>query len=470
MSDPGAANPVEALHAAGALMAELSKVRDVPETLQAVTDGVRTVGFTAAALNLVRPDVDLEVSAVTGPDALREALAASPVQSRASWERVLAHGDQFGGLVLTDARTLAEQAPDLPTWYPDDELLAPLRDRDGSLLGVLSVGQPVDGLRPDPARCALLELYATHAAVAIENARLRVRLDAERERFLRTFEVAPIGMAVVTLAADGSGTIVRLNAALCDILGRPESELLGAQPRDYLHPEDRNAQDAARVSGERREVYAARVRVQRPDGAVRWCSVAAVNDLAEGTQAYRLVYVTDITDSKAREEVLEYAALHDPLTGLLNRRALGEALIGTSPVHGGTALLYVDLDDFKAVNDTHGHETGDQVLVEVARRLTATARLADVVARIGGDEFVVVARGLDEVSAQRLARRLAEAVGRPMDEVVTGLQVSCSVGIAVGGPGSDATELLRRADRNLLDAKESRREGRGYARGRPNAR
>src|SRR4051794_9761163 len=163
------------------------------------------------------------------------------------------------------------------------------------------------------------------------------------------------------------------------------------------------------------------------------------------------------------EERMRHDALHDPLTGLANRALCRERLIHalarTGRDHGAACVLFIDLDDFKAVNDLYGHAAGDALLIALARRLVATVRPADTVARLGGDEFVVVCEDIDQHTAIALGHRLAEAIHEPLD--VDGIEhrLSASIGIALGDAGRrDADGLLADADAAAYRAKA---EGRG---------
>jgi len=482
------------LRAARTLTAELSVVRDLPSTLQAVVDGVGQLGMDAAAMNLVRADGDLEVVAISGPPEVHEALAGV-VERRESWDRLLAAGQPWGSLVYVSAESVLEVAPEMKGWNPDlrlpagpdawcpgDELFAPLRDRFGGLIGVLSVDAPRAGRQPGPMAVELFEMYAAHAAIAIENARLRdaaaealaaqqaalaaqqeamALLDREKETFRQAFAAAPSGMAMISMGGPDDGRLLRVNRALCAMLGRSEEDLLAGGMLEHVHPDDRGAAVLAAPHSH----PGVHRRYLRADGSVRWCAVTAlpVEPYAD-EPGYRLVHLADITASKVREDRLVHLAHHDPLTGLANRRGLDDAFDDRA-----TALLYCDLDDFKLVNDEFGHQVGDRVLVEVGRRLQATARVGDVVGRLGGDEFVLVAHDLDEVGAARLARRIVVAVSRPLDDIVPGLRISCTVGVAVGAAGTGTADLLARADRQLLESKRTVPSSR-QARGRPSAR
>jgi diguanylate cyclase (GGDEF)-like protein/PAS domain S-box-containing protein len=155
------------------------------------------------------------------------------------------------------------------------------------------------------------------------------------------------------------------------------------------------------------------------------------------------------------EERMRHDALHDPLTGLANRTLLGDRLeqaLARSRRQGrATAVLFVDLDNFKAVNDTHGHAAGDAVLVEIGRRLRKALRPADTVARLGGDEFVTVCEATDQRSALMLGRRLQEAIQLPLRAGAAAHRLSASIGISLGDNGPDV--LLNRADAAAYHAK-----------------
>lgn len=176
---------------------------------------------------------------------------------------------------------------------------------------------------------------------------------------------------------------------------------------------------------------------------------------------------TDITVRKQAEQRIRHVAEHDGLTSLLNRaaflQALQAALVDVRHRARDFAVLYVDLDGFKPVNDQYGHAVGDQVLACVAARLSQVAREDDVVARLGGDEFALLQRGVtDRDSASRLAQRLVDAIAQPIEIESHTVQVGASVGIVMSpADGADAEDLLRKADSAMYLAKAT---GRGCAR------
>ena len=170
----------------------------------------------------------------------------------------------------------------------------------------------------------------------------------------------------------------------------------------------------------------------------------------------------DVTEPRRARHQLQFLATHDVLTELVNRRELVSTvttLLDNEPRTGrNVALLFIDLDGLKQINDTFGHAVGDDVIVGVARRIRDEVRESDTVARFGGDEFVVVLPRIHTVEdAERLAEKIQTAVAAPLMIDGVGVHVSLSIGIAVATPGEDADEALRRADAALYRAKRSGR-------------
>jgi diguanylate cyclase (GGDEF)-like protein len=191
----------------------------------------------------------------------------------------------------------------------------------------------------------------------------------------------------------------------------------------------------------------------------------------DGRPAWFAVSAQDITERRKAEQdlrdltaTLSVRAVRDPLTGLSNRVLLEErlrAVLARDARTGDTtALLFLDLDGFKAVNDEHGHLIGDAVLRTIADRLKAGVRPSDTVARLGGDEFVILVEGAKEDGVLALAQRLRTAVAEPMTVANLDLQVGVSVGVALSTGGVDEPiALLARADRTMYDAKRAGRSG-----------
>lgn len=242
---------------------------------------------------------------------------------------------------------------------------------------------------------------------------------------------------------------------------------------DHVHPDDLPALRAADVAvlgladGQEEQV---RYRLRGTDGSWHWIrrnTTPFARDPHTGEVVEVLGVARDVSEVVDHEERLTHAATHDLLTGLPNRARLADRLqesLGRSQRNGGrVAVLFCDLDGFKAVNDTAGHGAGDAVLVEVAARLRAAVRSDALVSRVGGDEFVIVVEDLREgVDAvlMALADRLVEVVRRPVIVDGTAHRVSASLGLAISWPGDTADVLLDRADAAMYSAK---RDGKNRA-------
>ena len=190
--------------------------------------------------------------------------------------------------------------------------------------------------------------------------------------------------------------------------------------------------------------------------------VAPTRALTEEELSFVRAVANTLATALARlrdEERMRHEAVHDPLTGLANRTLLhdrlGHALARSERDSGATAVLFVDLDNFKQVNDAHGHAAGDATLVELGRRLQTAVRPGDTIARLGGDEFVAVCEHVDESSALAVGRRLLEAIRRPFTTAEVQHQMSASIGIALGH--SDPDVLLANADAATYRAKAAGR-------------
>ena len=230
---------------------------------------------------------------------------------------------------------------------------------------------------------------------------------------------------------------------------------------ELVHPDDRERYRAndlsANASGDRFEIE---FRIVRPDGEIRWLRDVGQIERDESGVAIRQHGVTmDITERKELEERLRQQAFTDALTGLPNRAffatQLDDALVEASSAGNSVALLFLDLDGFKHINDSLGHSTGDQLLVAVGRRLRAMLRSVDVVARLGGDEFTVIMRGVASLEdAQIVAERIVEELRPPFQIDDQQLFITSSVGIALSRPGDQADDLLRRSDLAMYGAKQ----------------
>ncbi|WP_435812859.1 diguanylate cyclase CdgB [Streptomyces mirabilis] len=498
---------------------DLHTARSLADTLQAVADGVvNGLGYKLACVNLVRPDGDLVVAAFAGNSAT-EAQISGRVGSRESWERRLSMGEPWGELrFIPHAESWVFNEDDVPQWHtegpaplsedewhPSDILFAPMYTPGvsggsrGELIGVLSVDQPRNGRRPGLEQYEALQSYVFQASIAIGNARLRanmqralVRLEREQQSlraseqsFRQSFEYAPSGMAIAEMDGDQHGRILRTNDALCRLLGRPASAMRRYSFSDLVHPEDIHLVLRISVEGGRAEL-----RLGRRDGTYVWVSLrnSVVADAANGPR-FLLTHVEDIEERKLRELQLAHRASHDSLTGLPNggelrsrlkamlcpsrehkdqpdSGALEDNLRAPSHTHLQTpsksangsrslAVLFCDLDGFKSINDRYGHGTGDAVLIEVARRLSRQVRDGDTVARLSGDQFVVLAAGLSRADAHDLSVKLRNEIIQPIRVDDRAMRVGASFGIGWAHCGMTADETLNSADQQMYKAKRS---------------
>jgi diguanylate cyclase (GGDEF)-like protein/PAS domain S-box-containing protein len=255
----------------------------------------------------------------------------------------------------------------------------------------------------------------------------------------------------------GAGGCRYASDSVADMVGKPAEAVLGAAFLDYVHPDDRAAVESAGVDADLRELV---FRVVNRFG--EWRHVEArVSDLRDDRHVRGVVLNgRDVTERIRLEEELTRRAFHDDLTELANRalfrERLDRALVRSDRSRESFAVLLVDLDDFKQVNDSLGHDVGDQLLRVVADRFGAGAREGDTLARLGGDEFALLAEEVEEQLAVRLGHRLLQSLERPFSVAGRELTLTGSVGVVVhpGGPGS-SDELMRHADVAMYAAKEA---------------
>ncbi|KUJ53668.1 putative diguanylate cyclase YeaP [Streptomyces sp. MBT84] len=359
---------------------------------------------------------------------------------------------------------------------------------------------------------ARLRANMQRALVRLEREQQALR--ASEESFRQAFEYAPSGMAIAEMGGDQHGRILRTNDALCRLLGRPASAMRRYSFSDLVHPEDIGTLLRTSAEGGRAEL-----RLGRRDGTYVWVSLrnSVVADAADGPR-FLLTHVEDIEERKRRELQLAHRASHDSLTGLPNSAELrsrlsarlcqrpqslppgaADALDAAYGDHAaghpaafdgaghtfdfhprgpydafdhhvhtvapeidsddgtkGLAVLFCDLDGFKSINDRFGHNAGDAVLIEVARRLSRGVRDGDTVARLGGDEFVVLANGLGKADAQDLAVRLRNEIIQPIRVDGRAMRVGASFGIGWAHCGMTADEVLKSADERMYVEKRSR--------------
>ncbi|MGC8625947.1 MAG: diguanylate cyclase [Acidimicrobiales bacterium] len=309
-----------------------------------------------------------------------------------------------------------------------------------------------------------------------EGQRSAAQLLAERARLTRdtwraAFEAAPLGIAKVSL----SGRLQEVNPAFCALVGQERLFLLGRRFSTLVHPDDLGALAGFERPGRpARPVARAEVRLVASGGRLRWCEVSSVLVSGQSGQPHVLVHVVDITRYKRSQAQLRDLATRDPLTGLANRRwfELQLARHVRACLKDGPkgAVLVIDLDNFKNVNDTLGHQAGDQLVAQAAATFLRHLRDHDLLARVGGDEFAVLLRDGGAWSAESVARKLVIAArdemlvagrGGPRGHGVTGLNVTVSVGVAPFEvlSGESPQRALRAADVAMYSVKRSGRNG-----------
>ncbi len=316
----------------------------------------------------------------------------------------------------------------------------------------------------------MMERLGERVAQYVERSDAEEHLREAEERFHRAFEDAGAGMALIGVGGAIEGRFLEVNDALCASTRYSRGELLEMKIAAITHPEDApetlelvrqlTAGEIPSLQGETRLLDA--------DGGVVWTafSTSIIRD-GDGRPLYRIAQLQDVTERKRFEGQLQHLADHDPITALFNRRRLEEELArelaAAARYRTGGAVLALDLDNFKYVNDTLGHSAGDELIATVAGILRDRVRRTDTVARLGGDEFAIVLPHVDGRQAARIAEELLVAIRN--DAVVTtakgSRRATASIGIAPfpQAPGRlSGEELLIEADIAMYDAKEAGRD------------
>jgi diguanylate cyclase (GGDEF)-like protein/PAS domain S-box-containing protein len=344
-----------------------------------------------------------------------------------------------------------------PVWISGAGVLLPVRS-GRELNGVLEFDAP--GLAaPDPQLERVLRIVATGTAHFFGRALALENLRESEQRFASTMEWAAIGIAHV----DDSGRLLYVNPQLCRMLQYTERELTGMTVREISHPDDANATDEMRdaLRAGRIESFKMEKRYLRKDGTPLWVglTIATKRDRT-GRRIADVSIVEDISVRKSAEDRVRYVAMHDGLTGLPNRAMFGELLnlaLESAKRHSTqVAVLFIDLDRFKIINDSLGHDAGDVLLREIGSRLRQCLRASDVVARLGGDEFVVLLQDVNaESQAANVARSIISATIKPIVILGQECRVTASIGICVHPmDGQDDRSVLKHADMAMYLAKE----------------
>jgi diguanylate cyclase (GGDEF)-like protein len=402
-----------------------------------------------------------------------------------------------------------EPSDDPDAWQAGDALFVPLRDARHQLLGVISVDEPETGRRPTDDELEALVTISSHAALALRIAQ-EIADDIQHQRMLeRVLEVsarlaqADDVEAVLQAVCDGIEDALGFNRVTISLAEEPDlplepvatsgwgsdEPLLDGATLESLAPlffEDYEVAGCYLLPAEVAEqrlgidddfLYRSETNGRGPHA---WSRHWLIVPLVDGDRRVGMIWADDPRDrllpTRARLQALRlfanqaaaalraadqtvrlrHEATHDTLTGLPNRRAFRRRLAREVEAEGRFALVMCDMDNLKALNDTHGHEAGDRALQLLAAALRSELRRSDEAYRIGGDEFGVVLPGASRLDAERVMRRLRTAVGR--GRLRTGDRIEASFGIAVHHPGDDSDRLVGRADEALYSAKRRREE------------
>ncbi|MFE9729070.1 EAL domain-containing protein [Streptomyces sp. NPDC005863] len=329
----------------------------------------------------------------------------------------------------------------------------------GILYNALS-GQSVDRVVLFTGGAVVLALVVRQGIMLMDNITLTQEL-AQKENHFRSLVQ---GSSDVIMIAAPNGILRYVSPAAAGVYGREADDLVGSELATLMHPED-----LGRVVHEIRRFLAAdpaeesttRIECRFKSGDGAWLNVESTVNRHHGGLIFNS---RDVTERVRLQAQLQHNAEHDPLTDLPNRalftRRVGQALAGRRVTDRGTAVLFIDLDGFKAVNDTIGHQAGDELLIQAARRLQEAVRSGDTASRLGGDEFAALIVGdgtRDQAARERhiyeLADRLRITLSQPYAIDGNDVRVAASIGVAFAEPGIGAGELLRNADLAMYRAK-----------------
>jgi diguanylate cyclase (GGDEF)-like protein/PAS domain S-box-containing protein len=341
-------------------------------------------------------------------------------------------------------------------------------ESDGKTGMLRTVHQRKDGIRlPVEVHLRAVQSEGRQLLVAVVRD-ITARLQAEavlresEERFRVAFNQAAVGLAHV--APDGRWLMA--NQKLCEIVGYSHKEMLNLRFQDITHPDDLATDWALgkRMANHELDEQTREKRYMHKSGYYIWVNLTTslVRD-ADGNPKYYSTVIEDISRRKQIEEELLHLANHDVLTGLPNRSLLldrlSQALVYANRAGGQVAVLLIDLDRFKNINDSLGHDVGDKIIMEIGRRLTACVRTGDTVARFGGDEFAVIRPDVvREETVAIMAQQVLEALSRPLMIEGHEFYPTGSIGISMyPRDGQDGQALLKNADTAMYRAKDAGR-------------
>jgi diguanylate cyclase (GGDEF)-like protein/PAS domain S-box-containing protein len=436
---------------------------DLAAVMQIVAErSTAIIGADGAMVNLVEGDI-LHTRAASGT-ATQVYDARRPISAS-----IARHAIESGQPVLVeDTRTDARINQELRSRVGDTSLICVPLFSGLEVIGTLNVMSCSETERLCEEDRQTLEMLSVVLSAGVSRV---AEFDARRAqaqavaRFRALFDGASLGI----LRLDADGVAVEVNPALEEMLGASAEDLIGSRFSAHLIAEHRETVDellAETVAGARAS-FALEARCTTRSGGPLWAHVRAVAELREDDAPLRVVaMIENITERKRAEQELirqsqlnEHQALHDPLTGLPNRLLFGErighAIRHAERSHSKLAVVLMDLDRFKEVNDSLGHSAGDELLVKVGERMRDAIRGSDTVARLGGDEFGLLLPDLhDGEGAVPVITRIRAALERPVHVHSLPLAVEASIGIAIYPEhGTDAQALIQKADVAMYDSK-----------------
>ena len=345
----------------------------------------------------------------------------------------------------------------------------------GAVVVATAAGLTVAGREWTPTSAVLAGavgtlLFVRQGLTLLENRRLTLDLEArvaartsELEASRRHFRDLVQHSSDVIAVMDRTGRLTYCSDAVSEVLGHDASDVLGREVDDFTHPADAERLAGAAASVLRGESTTVACRARHADGSWRSVEVTVGPASSAGVAGSWILNIRDVTDRQLLEERLRYQAYHDPLTGLANRALIQErmrhALLRARRTRESTALVFVDLDHFKRLNDTAGHSVGDEALVHVAEVIRSCIRPSDTAARLGGDEFAVLLEDADTAHGAAVAERIVTALRQLAIPHQRGSLSGASVGVSVADAGAgDGEALLRDADIAMYQAKAGGRD------------
>lgn len=448
---------------------------DVLDTTAAILG--HGLGFSIVAIQLLEPDDDrYRIVAVHGSDDARRSLLGGVRSADAIAPLLDARFERSGAYFIPDGSL--EYEPDIDwyrseipvrdpgdesEWRVEDALVVPMVGSGDRHLGLISVDDPVSGRRPDDAQLEVLAAFGAHAALLIESAGQVRELEAALSRNRAVIRSSLDGV----IGLDARGCVTDFNPAAEQTFGYRSEEVIGRELLELIVPAgERDILRRRLASGlapggdliGRRHEFT----VMRANGELVPIEFA-ITRLEEGGAERPVFYafVRDISERRRAEEELAHLAYHDSLTGLPNRAQVEQqlelALARARRNATAVAVMFIDLDDFKSVNDCLGHAVGDRFLTAVATRLRGVLRDSDVLARRGGDEFLVLLADVSDdptAAAVRVGDKLLDALAHPIGLDGHVLHTGASIGVSVyPGDAGDSTMLLRHADAAMYRAK-----------------